>query len=76
MKYGRLIENSYPYKKGTEFIITGGDDGWGSGYPFYSGTIRGIRFSFERGRVEIISEEEFINRVIKCEPIILPEENY
>jgi hypothetical protein len=69
--YVRLIANRYPFKAGTEFVVTGGDSGSGSGYAFYSGTVllegKHRRISVERKDCEYISAKDFKHTVIAHE---------
>lgn len=64
----RLIRDSYPFLKGTEFIVTGGDDGFWSRYAFYSGTViakgKELHISVERRDCEYISLKEYTGKVI------------
>ena len=69
--YVRLIANSYPFKAGTEFVVTGGDDGMWSRYAFHSGTVllegKDRRISVERKDCEYISAKDFKHTVIAHE---------
>jgi len=64
----RLIKDSYPFKKGTEFVVTGGDDGFYSRYAFHSGTViangEERRISVERSDCEYINPKEYTGKVI------------
>jgi hypothetical protein len=73
----RLIEDSYPFLKGTEFIITGGDDGMWSRYAFYSGEvdIQGdtTHISVERDKCEIITRKQYKGKVLVEEDWLNPK---
>lgn len=65
----RLINDSYPFLKGTEFIVTGGHSGsLGSGIPFHSGTViangEQRRISVDRSDCKYISLKEYTGKVI------------
>lgn len=63
----RLIRDSYPYLKGTEFVVTGGDDGFWSRYAFHSGTVIAKKKSDTSQLKEVIantSPQE--NTLAKC----------
>jgi len=67
-KYGRLKRDTAYFLKGTEFEILNEDDGFWSGCPFYQGRIDGILLSYEKECIEVISEAEYSNRIIKSPP--------
>jgi hypothetical protein len=73
----RLINDSYPFKKGTEFIVTSGDDGMWSRYAFHSGTviIKGEKrhISVERCDCEYISPTDYSGIVIIDEEYLNPK---
>lgn len=73
----RLIKNSYPFLKGTEFFVTGGDDGFWSRYPFHSGTViakgRVRRISVERCDCEYISLREYTGKILLDEEYLNPK---
>jgi hypothetical protein len=66
--YVELIRDSYPFKAGTQFKVTGGDDGFWSRHAFYSGrvTVKGKerRISADRDACKYLDPEKFESRVI------------
>lgn len=75
-KFGRLNKDTYHFLKGTEFEITNEDDGFWSNNPFYSGLLDGRQYSFDMEYVDIISNDEFLNVVIKAPEIIYEKEQW
>lgn len=73
----RLINDSYPFLKGTEFIVTGGDDGFWSRYAFHSGTViakgKERHISVERCDCEYISPREYTGKVLLHEEYLNPK---
>jgi hypothetical protein len=73
----RLIKNSYPFLKGTEFIVTGGDNGFWSRYAFHSGTViangEERRISVERSDCEYIKPKDYKGTVILEESYLNPK---
>ena len=72
----RLIRDSYPFAKGTEFIVTGGDDGFWSKYAFYTGQIiyegKKLRISVEDSACEFIEPKDYKGTVIMQEDYLKP----
>ena len=72
-----LINNSWPFLKGTEFIVTGGDDGMWSRYAFHSGTVVAAgqerRISVERSDCEYISARDYTGKVLLDEDYLNPK---
>ena len=66
--YVELTKDSYPFKAGTQFKVTGGDDGFWSRCPFYSGDVivkgKQKHISVDGDACKIIIPEEFESRVI------------
>lgn len=73
----RLIKDSYPFLKGTEFVVTGGDDGFWSRYAFHSGTViakgRERHISVERCDCEYISPREYTGKILLDEEYLNPK---
>jgi hypothetical protein len=73
----RLINDSYPFLKGTEFVVTGGDDGMWSRYAFHSGTViakgKERRISVERCDCEYISPNKYTGKVFLDEDYLNPK---
>lgn len=64
----RLIRDSYPFLSGTEFVVTGGDDGFWTHNPFYSGSVfakgRERRIAAGRDKCKLIKPEEYTGKVL------------
>lgn len=75
--YVRLTKGSYPFKKGTEFLVTGGDDGMWSRYAFYSGTVivegKETHISVDQSKCEYIKPKNFTGKVIVEEEWLNPK---
>jgi hypothetical protein len=77
----RLIKDSYPYLKGTEFIVTGGHSGYlGSGVPFHSGTViangEQRHISVDRCDCKYISPTEYTGKVLLHKEYLNPKSLY
>lgn len=75
--YVRLIEDSYPFKKGTEFLVTSEDDGMWSLYAFYAGEVeyQGEKYliSVESDRCKYITKKDYKGKVFIEEEYLNPE---
>ena len=77
----RLNSDSWPFKKGTEFISTSSDDGMFSLNPTYSGTLElnGLKIyhCFDAEKCDIITANEYTGKVLaykeKSRPMTMEE---
>lgn len=73
----KLINNSYPFLKGTEFIVTGGDDGFWSRHAFHCGTVlvngKEMRISAEKKDCQYIPAKEYSAKVFLHEEFLNPK---